>query len=191
MRADAAHDWASFHAKQTMELDRPGFVWVARTGPFGVVTVTDALEPQGARLTVKALGVLPLARVPSDAALTKGELLRYLAELPLVPDAILRNRALDWEVVSDTVLGVSASHGEVRARVELTLGADGMVASAFAPDRPRIEGSRTVEAPWQGRFSDYRAHEGRQLPFAAEVAWTIAEAVVPVWRSQIQSWQFA
>jgi hypothetical protein len=191
MRADSAHEWAPFHAKQSMALDRPGFVWRARTGPFGIVTVTDALEKEGGRLTVKAFGVLPLVHVSANAALTKGELLRYLAELPLAPDAILRNRALAWEVVSDTLLAVSASHSGVRARMELTLGPDGLTASAFAPNRPRLVGGKTVEAPWRGEFKDYRTYEGRRLPFAAEAAWTVNGVVLPVWRGEMQRWELA
>lgn len=188
MRADAAHPWARFRADQTISLDRPGFRWRATTGPFDLVTVTDALDEAGPSLTVKAFGVIPLARVAADDALTKGELLRYLAELPLAPDAMLRNTALDWEVLGPSTLHVSATVGGVRARIVFTLDADGLVASAFAPDRPRLEGATTVEHPWQGRFGAYRLHHGRRLPFAAEVAWIIEGAVLPVWRGQMEDW---
>lgn len=187
-RADAAHRWAPFRARQTIALDRVGFAWRAATGPLGCIAVTDALEETGPRLTVVALGLIPLARVTADEALTKGELQRYLAELPLAPDAILRNAALDWEVLSATTLRVAATFRGVRARVDLTLGAEGLVTSAFAPDRPRLVGAATVEAPWTGRFSDYRTHKGRRIPFAAEAAWTLDGAEVAYWRGAMATW---
>jgi hypothetical protein len=188
MRADPAHRWAPFRARQTIAFDRIAFAWRAATGPFGCIIVTDALEATGPKLTVIALGLIPLARVPADEVLCKGELLRYLAELPLAPDAILRNAALSWEVVGPSSLRVSATHGGVRAYVDFSLGADGLVATAFAPDRPRLEGRTTVERPWTGRFTDYRTHEGRQLPFMAEVAWTVDGREAPCWRGAMQSW---
>jgi hypothetical protein len=188
MRADAAHRWAPFRARQSIALDRIGFAWRAATGPLGCIAVTDALDETGPQLTVMALGLIPLARVAADAALTKGELQRYLAELPLAPDAILRNPALDWEVLSPASLRVMATCRGVRAHVDLTLGADGLVASVFAPDRPSLEGGGMVERPWTGRFSDYRTHQGRQLPFAAEVAWTIDGEEVAYWRGAMASW---
>jgi len=189
MRADAAHRWAPFRAWQTISLNRVGFSWRAATGPLGCVAVTDRLDPTGARLTVIALGLIMLARPAVDDALTKGELLRYLAELPLAPDAILRNAALDWEVLSATVLRVAATHCGVRAHVDFTLGPDGLVVSTFAPDRPRLEGAVAIERPWIGRFSDYRAHRGRRIPFGAEVAWVIDGAQLTCWRGAVATWE--
>ena len=188
MRADARHPWAAFHARQTIAINESGFVWRARTGPFGCVTVTDALKEVGAGLTVKALGLVPLARVPVDDMLTKGELMRYLAELPFSPDAILHNASLQWEVLDSNTLRVAGVHGKVRAEVDLTIGADGLLSSAFSPARPRLEGTLSVERPWRCVVSDYRLHEGRQVPFAAQAAWVIDGAETPVWRGKIEHW---
>jgi hypothetical protein len=185
MRADAAHRWAPFRARQSMAMDRVGFTWRAAAGPLGCVTITDALDEAGPRLTVVAVGLIPLAKVARDAALTKGELQRYLAELPLAPDAILRNVMLDWQALSPTCIRVSAAVRGVRAHVDLTLGADGLVASAFAPDRPHLDGA---ERPWRGCFSDYRTHQGRQIPFAAEAIWTLGGRDVAYWRGEILTW---
>jgi hypothetical protein len=153
MRTDAAHRWMPFRPRQFIALDRVGFVWRAATGPLGCIAVIDALEQTGPRLTVIAVGIFPLADVTADDALTKGEIQRYLAELPLAPDAILRNSALDWEVLGPATLRVAAIHGGVRAHVDLTLGADGLVASAFAPDRPHLEVAAMIERPWLVRFN--------------------------------------
>lgn len=188
MRADAAQPWKAFRARQTIAIDRMGFVWRARTGPLGCVSITDALEDAGGRLTVMALGVIPLVRLGADDKLTRGELLRYLAELPYSPDAILHNRGLQWEAPDANTLRVTGSHAGVSARIEFTLDPDGLIASAYAPDRPRLEGATTVERPWRCTISDYRSHQGRRLPFAGEAAWIIDGVETPVWRGRIEAW---
>jgi hypothetical protein len=191
MRADAAHRWSTFRARQTIAVDRIGFAWRATTGPLGCITVTDALDVNGPKLSVVALGIIPLARPAADAALAKGELQRYLAELPLAPDAILRNLALVWEVLDPHTLRVTAPLNGVRAHVDLTLGPDGLVASVLAPDRPRLESAVSVEHPWTGRFDDYRWRDGRLVPFAAEVGWTLGGTEVVCWRGGMATWNFA
>lgn len=191
MRTDAAHPWMAFRARQTMTIDRIGFVWRARTGPLGCVSVTDALEDRGPRLSVTALGVVPLVRVVADDKLIKGELLRYLAELPYCPDAILHNHGLRWEAPDADVLRVTGAHSGVSARIEFTLNADGFITSAYAPDRPRLEGKTSVEGPWRCTLGDYRPHQGRRLPFAAQAAWIIDGEETPVWRGRIDDWTLA
>lgn len=188
MRDGPHNRWAAFRAEQSISLTRPAFRWTARTGPLGLVTVTDALRCGQPRLEVRAFGLLTLARQAVTPALTKGELMRYLAELPWAPDALLHNRALDWEVLAPARLRVSAACGADRAAVDLHLGDDGLVAAISAAGRPRMEGVRTVERPWWGRFGDYRSHAGRRLPFRAEVGWRLEDQDVVVWRGFIVDW---
>jgi hypothetical protein len=189
MRTDAAAPWADFTARQSYELEQCGFSWQARTGPLGTVSVTDALDDGGARLTVTALGLFPLVRVKPDAALIRGQLLRYLAELPLAPDAIVANRGLIWEDLGHGDLRVSATFGAVSASLTLTLGDDGLVASAFAESRPRLVGAQSVETPWHCTMGDYRRRDGRLIPFAAEAAWRLGGHSVTVWRGQMTDWR--
>ena len=180
--------WTPFRAEQSISLSRPAFRWTARTGPLGLVTVVDALRGGEPHLEARAFGVVTLVRPPVTAALTKGELMRYLAELPWAPDAMLHNRALAWQVLNPGRLRVSAACGEGLAAVDLHLGDDGLVAAVSAADRPRMEGRRTVERPWWGRFCDYRSHAGRRLPFRAEVGWRLQDREVAVWRGLVTAW---
>lgn len=188
MRDGAGDRWASFRAEQSISLSRPAFRWIAKTGPLGLITVVDALRSGEPHLEARALGVMTLARPPVTPALTKGELMRYLAELPWAPDALLHNRALSWQVLDPACLRVSAAFGSGSAAVDLHLGDDGLVAAVSAPDRPRMEGDRMVERPWWGRFHDYRSHAGRRLPFRAEVGWRVQGEEVAVWRGLLTAW---
>ncbi|MDR3534634.1 MAG: hypothetical protein P4L90_29230 [Rhodopila sp.] len=177
-----------FSAIETIDLRRSEFEWRASTGPFGCITVNDALKDAQATLEVRLFGCIRIAAAKSQPAAVKGEIMRYLAELAWAPDAILSNNALIWTVIDDRSFRVSAGHDNTRGTVDLRLDDNGRIDSISAEDRPRQEGGRFVERHWHGRFFDYRLHQGRWLPFAGEVGWVLDGALFTAWRGEITSW---
>ena len=180
--------WLPFTATQTISTRACDFDWRATFGPLGVIRVRDALCRGEGRLDVRALGILPIAHVASTPALARGELMRYLAELPWVPDAIFHNEGLRWRDDGGGLLTVSAGEGVTAASVRLNLDGQGRIAGAFAPDRPRSVGKTGVPTAWTGRFSDYRRHEGRWIPVAGEVAWDVDGVPEVYWQGDVRSW---
>jgi hypothetical protein len=187
----ASQRWHRFSARQTMAVTSCAFDWHARFWPFGYLSVTDALNAGKGRLDVTALGVIPLVRSVPSLALTKGEMLRYLAELPFAPDAILYNRALSWRVIGTNQLAVRCGPSAMQAEVVFALNADGRVASAIAHDRPRAVKAPYLPTPWRGEFSDYRHQQGRWVPFAGQVSWIINGVEMPYWRGVLTHWSMA
>lgn len=180
--------WMPFTAQQHVSTKTCAFSWRARFWPLGFLTVIDALKEGRGRLDVTAFGLIPLVRAPHSQALTKGELLRYLAELPFAPDAMLHNPFLQWRAIDATHLAVSAGQGSARAEVIFTLNADGRVGEVFAADRPRSVTPPHLPTPWHGNLSDYRWHNDRWLPFAGQIAWVINGQEVPYWRGTLTEW---
>ena len=164
MKPLGATSWISFTAKQTISLHNCEFDWRARTGPFGIISARDALTEGEGRFDVMALGLIPISRAEHSSPLMRGELMRYLAELPWAPDAILLNSALRWREDGPDRLAVSAGSGATAAEVTLSLDGEGRIAGAFAPDRPRSATAPISPTPWRGRFSDYRHHEHNVAP---------------------------
>jgi hypothetical protein len=189
MRQTATASWARFTSRQMIALDRCEFDWIARSGPAGIVSVRDALIDGVGHLHVRALGFVTLARAQPSPELTRGELMRYLAELAWGPDAILRNVGLRWREGGPDRLIVGAGAGDAAAEVTLTLDRDGRIAGAFAPDRGALIDGVTVPTPWRGVFSDYRLHDGVWLPFSGEVAWERPGGTFTYWQGQIGSWE--
>lgn len=181
--------WMPFTATQTLSTSKSAFDWRARFGPFGIISVRDALKDDVGRLDVAALGFIPLARAEHSVALLRGEVMRYLAELSWVPDAILFNTALHWREDGPDRLVVTAGPGGTASNVTLNLDSEGRIAGAYAPDRPRSVTAPFLPTPWRGRFSDYRHHNGRWLPFAGEVAWEIDGKSEVYWQGRLESWE--
>ncbi|HWX47181.1 MAG TPA: DUF6544 family protein [Roseomonas sp.] len=180
-----------FSAFQHIDLRRCAFSWHASVGPLGCVSVVDALEESEAQLDLRLLRVIPLGSAAASPALTKGEIMRYLAELAWAPDAILMNPELSWQVVDERRLRVRAGHGAGRGEVTLQLDVQGRITEVTADDRPREEGDGFVERPWRGRFGDYRQHQGRWIPFAAEVDWVLEGQPFTTWSAVVHSWEMA
>jgi hypothetical protein len=189
MRQVGASRWMAFRAEQTIANFHCAFDWRARTGPAGLVSVRDALTEDGGRLDVRALGFIPIARARGSPALTRGELMRYLAELAWAPDAILLNAELRWREDGPDKLVVGAGFGETAAEVVLSLDSQGRISSGYAPDRPRAVKAPFLPTPWRGRFSDYRRHNNIWLPFAGEIAWVIDGEENVCWQGRIEHWE--
>ena len=93
------------------------------------------------------------------AAANQGEVLRYLAELPPCPDAILANRSLDWTVLDAKTIKVATGAGTARGEVTFELDEDGLIARDSAPSRIYAEANgRTSERPWRGPVLGLSAH---------------------------------
>lgn len=188
-RALGTDSWMSFTAHQSIAIKACNFAWRARFSPFGLISACDSLENGIGRLDVKALGYIPIVRTPHTPALTRGELMRYLAELAWAPDAILDNTALRWRKGGAGDLIVGAGEGETAVEIYFGLDSAGRIATAFAPDRPRSAVDPILPTPWRGRFSDYRLHQGRWIPFAGDVAWEIDGQQEIYWQGTIQNWE--
>ena len=153
-----------------------------------MVSVRDALTTDGARLEVRLFGLFKLDSAGGSTTLWRGELMRYLAEMAWAPDAILHNHALRWRADGPDRFIVGAGHGDTATEVMLNLDSDGRIAGVFAPDRARSPKPPFRPTPWQGRFSDYRRHGKRWLPFKGEVGWVIDGVEALYWQGRIETW---
>jgi hypothetical protein len=112
----------------------------------------------------------------------KGEAMRFLAELPWNPDAILNAAGLTWRQVDDATVEVSMMTSGGLATVSLQFDAGGDISAIEAADRPR---AGDTPARWIGRFSNYAKVGAYRFPRYGEVAWDLAEGEFVYWRGNI------
>ncbi|GKY87448.1 DUF6544 family protein [Sinisalibacter aestuarii] len=172
MRLKPGAGWTALAARQTIATARPGFAWLAemRLGPLPVVRVLDSYADGAGLLDVRFFGAFRLdAYEGPEAALSEG--LRYLAELPWSPDAILTNRAITWEMRAEGVAARMGTEGGP-AEVVFTLDAAGDIVGVQARGRPAtLPDGRVVPLDWRGAFSDYAEIDGRRIPTRGEVGY--------------------
>lgn len=198
LRADFAHEgrfdmgratpaWKSFTSGQTVTAARPAFLWDGRIALFpGLpVRVIDAFVAREGILIARLLGLVPLAGLRGGGALAEGELLRWLAEAPWYPTALLPGQGVTWTAIDDHSAMASVTDGTVTADLLYRFGADGLPASVHADARARSLGDRLIPTPWEGRFWAYASRDGLLIPTEGEVAWLLPEGRAPYWRGTL------
>jgi len=185
MRTSLRDPWRPFSAEQVISIHEPGFVWLARmqAAPLVYARVLDCYADREGLLEARLFGSLRLVRATGPQA-SKGELMRYLAELAWAPHAILYNPQLSWREIDATTVEVSAESADGPAQVRLIF-ENGDVARVEADDRPRTIGRSIVPTRWQGCCSDYREMNGCRIPTRAVASWFLEDGPFEYWRGTI------
>lgn len=175
-----------FVAIQRSATDRVAFAWRARfplVGPLAL-HVLDRYERGEGELVVRAAG-LRLQR-KRGLEISRGEAVRYLAELPWVPAAVLRNRELEWSSGDDDTVSVATRVGGERVVARLEFDARGNVSRVSSEDRS-FDANGWARTPWGGEFRAYATIGGLLVPTAAEVYWELDSGRFTYWRGRLTS----
>ena len=178
--------WSKFEAVEDVRIDEVEFSWRAtfRLAPLVWVRVHDWYRCGEGGLTGRLFGLVPVARA-AGAETARAEAMRYLAELPWYPHAIVANNRLSWRELDDESIEVATSVRSVRAAVTLSFDRAGDIVRASASQRPRQENGGVVERPWSGEFGDYQVVGGVRMPTHAEVSWELPDGVFTYFRCRI------
>ncbi|MBX7541409.1 DUF6920 family protein [Qipengyuania sphaerica] len=180
--------WMAFSARQMIECASCAFDWRARVGPLGAIHVEDSLHGDTPSGRVSIAGLVTLDRAAASPDLLKGQLMRYLAELPWCPTAILANRDLRWSVTDKDELRVSTQSRGVCGEVTFKLNDAGLPVRVEGL-RPAMEQDGYVERLWIGEFSEFRQCDGYTVPHEAAVSWVLEGSAFEVWRGKLSDWR--
>ena len=171
-----------FTATQELAVEEVAFSWRARFGPL--LRVVDRFEAGAGLLEARLLGLVPVMRA-SGPEVDAGEAMRYLAELPWVPHALVANRQLDWREIDERTVEVGTRVGAATAAVRLELDEAGDIVGASTDARPRMEKGRAVPTPWTGRFEAYATLGGIRVPTHGAVHWELPDGPFTYWEAEI------
>src|SRR5437868_5069160 len=177
---------AILHSRPNIQSTRIRFLWkphspVMRWLP---ATITDEFKSHNGFVAVHLLGILPIARF-SGAPVSKGEVMRALAEMPWRPFGFAEQPNLIWDAASERHLRVTFHDNRVTASINFEVDNEGRILSAVASDRPRIVGKSVVVTPWPGVFEQYRLFADVRVPSRAEVHWHLPEGQFDCWRERV------
>lgn len=180
--------WRTFTAVQHVTANPPGFVWDARIlfAPGVVAHVVDLYHRGEGALQAHLLGIVPVANEEPSEELNHGELMRYLAEGPWLPSALLPREVLVWEATSETSARATLRHEGTTVAMEYFFDDAGDVMRVEG-DRPRtLEGGGSEMRRWVGRFWNYAERGGLRIPLEGEVGWVMEDGLELYWRGRIE-----
>ena len=173
-----------FRATEDFVVDRVAFSWRARfpiLGPLAL-TVVDEFANGDGQLRVSLLGVRLQTEKGPEAAV--GEAMRYLAELPWAPQAIVANRELEWQAIDNEIVEVACRVGATRVAVRWHFNEDGDVV-AVTGMRPFLVGKSFVPRQWGGEFGEYATFNRVRVPISGQVWWDLPEGRFVYWRGNL------
>ncbi len=180
--------WKPFTSTQRVVLRPRGFVWNARIrmAPGVSARVHDAYVEGEGILRASMAGLADVMHLRDRAELARGELMRFIAESPWYPTALLPGQGMAWEAVDDRTARGTVTDGAQSVTLTFGFGDDGLLATVTATDRGRMIGERTVPMAWGGKFSNYQRRAGVLIPMDGEVAWYPPEGgSLPYWRARL------
>ena len=179
--------WRPFSSTQDVVIAGSGFLWNAhiRMAPGMPAWVHDAYVGGRAVLTARLFGLIPVMESPDSPELAQGELLRFLAEAPWYPTALLPGPNVAWEPIDDDSARLALVNGNTSVSLDVRFGEDGLIDSVYSHGRYRDFDGAQIRVPWEGRFWNYEERDGMLIPLDGEVAWLLPEGRWPYWRGHI------
>jgi len=178
--------WVPFTSVQHVAVRPPGFVWDAsiHMTPGPATRVRDGyLEGEGSTYGAVA-GVVPVVRQRGSPELAAGALMRYLAEAPWFPTALLPREGVTWTPVDDGTARATLIDRGTTVSVDFRFGARGEIVALSALRYRDVDG-RGVLTPWAAEWSRYERVGGMMVPTEGEVAWLLPEGRHAYWRARV------
>jgi hypothetical protein len=185
--SETGEQWKPFASTQLVVTRRPGFDWDGRIAmlPGLPVRVHDAYVAGEGHLHATLLGLITLADLRGTREMAQGELMRYLAEAPWYPTALLPSQGVRWEAVDDASARGTIKDGDTVASLLFRFDEAGLIASVSAEARGRTVQDAVVPTPWEGRWWGYQVRDGMRVPLEGEVAWLLPGGAKPYWRGRL------
>lgn len=175
IRTSEESKWLSFRARETYEVDRPGFAWDAALKIAGVTVgrARDSFQDGEGKMQVRLLGLMNIV----DAAgpeLDQGALLRWLNETMWFP-AVWATDVISWESVDSKTAVGSVTAGDLSVSGEFRFSDSGLLVDFYA-DRYRDIGETGFELrPWSTPIGSHRRFGGLELPASGGGVWHLDE----------------
>ena len=170
-----------FTAVQRFAVERIGFSWQARfpvAGPLALRIVDEYVDGEG-RLEGRLLGVPVLRQAGPEAATAQA--LRYLAELPWVPHAMVRNGELEWRELDERSVEVAAHVDGDRLAVKLRFATPATSCARQRPCARTGSPSGWCRRRGGGELGEHATLGGTRIPTSARVYWDLPAGRFTYW----------
>ena len=176
-----AEQWKPFTSMQRVVTAsagaRSGFMWDARIAmlPGMQVHVLDAYIAGKGRVHAALLGLFTVADISGAGDMARGELMRFFAETPWYPTALLPSQGVRWAAVDATSANATIVEGSITLTLLFHFNEMGLIDSVRAEARSGMVGKEMLMRPWECGLSDYQVRDGMKVPISGTAAWVMPD----------------
>ncbi len=176
-----AEQWKPFTSKQRIVTAtaglRPGFMWDAEISmlPAIKVHVVDSYIAGKGLVQAAMLGLFTVADMSGGGEMARGEFMRFFAEAPWYPTALLPSQGVQWAAVDAHSADATITDGPLTLTLRFHFNDAGLIDSVRAEARGGLVGKEVVIRPWECGLSDYQVRNGMTVPMSGEAAWVRPE----------------
>ena len=185
----AEENWKRFTSRQRVVTRRPGFLWDAQLSllPGVKVRVVDSYIAGKGLLHAAVLGLFNVADVSGEGDIARGEFMRFCAEAPWYPTALLPSQGVQWAAVDSRSANATIMDGPLTLTLLFGFNDAGLIESVRSEARGGLVGNKVVMMPWECGLSRYELRDGMIVPIAGEAAWIRPEGRKPYFKGTITS----
>ena len=189
--ATARDRWAPFTAIEHFSVSPPAFVWDARirVAPLLAAHVRDSYLAGEGVMHGAVAGLFAVVDQRGTPEMAASSLLRWLAEIPWLPTALLPAGGVRWEPAGERTARATLTDGPTTVAMDVHFGPAGEIARITALRHRDVNGT-PILTPWEGRYEAYVRLGGMKVPSQAEVGWILDDEWVPYWRGRVVDAQY-
>ncbi len=178
--------WMPIEGEEYFSVDPPGFVWYAKARPMPLVHIRarDLYLNGSGNMLVKPMSLFTLADARGPEV-DVSALLRFIAEAPWFPTALVPGDSVRWEPIDGRSARVIMRSGSVTTSGVFRFDSDGRIVEFEARERYLADGDGAVRRPWGGVYRGYEDVDGFRIPSEVEARWLSPPEVFPYARFEL------
>jgi len=173
-RQSQGQGWIPMVGQEYFTTENPGFVWIGKMKPYPLLWIDgkdEFIDGKG-NFQIKLLSLFTVADTKGKES-DESELLRWLAETPWFPTALLPSKYLHWESVNSSSAKAVVEYGKIKATVVFSFNEQGQIIKLNA-DRYRTVNNTFSKDKWVGYYRDYTKVNDVMIPKEIEAAWNFS-----------------
>jgi hypothetical protein len=171
MRLSPEQKWIPLQAVQYINVDDPGFVWIAhaKMAPFVDMYIRDKYENGQGSMKGKLLGLIPVINAQPGGEMNQGTLLRFMAEMIWYPSAALQDY-ITWEEIDTNSARATMTWQGASADTIYYFNDQGDIVSSVASRYQEVNGHFELH-DWGGIAREYKDFSGVRLQNKSDIIW--------------------
>jgi hypothetical protein len=168
--------WMPIKAEQYFATEDPAFIWRVKftMAPFIWIEGRDMYYQGKGNMLIKLLSTITVADA-AGSEMDISSLIRFLAEAPWFPTALLPGDYLEWKEIDSNSAQAVIKDKEYTASGIFTFNEKGEIIKFVTNDRYMEADGKYFKEQWAGYYRNYQEIEGMKIPLEGEVEWNLSD----------------